>query len=378
MPKFSLTLRNFFLPLALLLGGGASVLLTYWMWLHAPLPCMDLSSAQPSAATFEIVGTDVTKVKEMVLDKPALQKEWQQRLDFNHPDSEWSTWMTSLKISPQGPMPDDRTKPIVLTNGAELHHGYFLIHSAWKQPHPARVSFLLDYQQVRISVPGAAPAYFYDLPVIEPQAEYGLEFTLPPLSPGFHMLSVLLIMDPLTTTTNMPYRTAQRGALAAYDYDLWVDTPPFQPEVPHFDNHEVGLAASARTNVVLVMENPRAPQKWPVLSLSVQPNATTCVNLNLLSEWNEAAHGAYTGTVPMRVGVFWNDQLTEVLDYGLATKTSYDYLPLNLRTPAEPGTYQLGLVVFRFPGYSRFKDFSQRTLFAQSVFSQRIVVNVQP
>lgn len=377
MLKRNVPSKKLLLPLALLLGGGASLWLVYGLWGLAPRPCIDLSPAQPSAAVFEIVGTEVATVKEVVLGSPLAQSYWAEQTN-HYASGQWSSWATWLDVRPKEPVPRELAIPILLTNGPQPHRGYLFIHSFWKQPHPARVSFLLDYQQARIQVPGGAPTYFYDLPSIAPQAEVGLEFMLPPLSPGFHQLSVLLIMDPLTTTTDLPYRVAQRGALAAYDYDVWVDTPPFQPEVPRFDDQAVGLAAAARTNVVMVMENPRAQVKQPVLSLNVPPNATTCVNLDLLSEWNEELHGAYTGTVPMRLGVFWNDQLTEVLDYGLPPKTSNDYLPLNLRTPAEPGTYQLGLMVFRFPGYSRLKGFGQSTLFAQSVFSQRIVVNVQP
>lgn len=377
---------NFWLlPLALLLGGGVVVLVLYGLGFRPPPRCLDLAPAPPSTAVFELVNPDldVAIAKQKLLNAPDRVAERAQAWAMFGPKGGWQGLISFVEVQPQG-VPSPWTRPAVITS-ALRQHLFYLVGSGFTATYPLRIVFLVDNAQATIKVPGTeAPADFYDVPALESYGEHALEFALPPLEPGFHQLSMLFITDPATTTTDYYERSFQRGALAEGRLDMWVDTVPFAPEVPGFDNLMVGISATARIYRMAVVEPPRRGWgqppgvKW-VTSLTLQAQQTTCLHLDLFYHWQEEWHGAYTGTVPLRLGVFWNDKMTQVLDYPLGKHEGDDLiLPLNVQAPAEPGLYQLSLVVFPFPGYRLNADFGKETLPASAKFSQRIVVNVQP
>lgn len=332
--------------------------------------CIDLNPAQQMGSPIEIVSEDLASIKNTILQTDDEKELWQQKNAFMSPDSEWGGWLVEGKI-----LPHSSRAPYRLPAHQELR-GFVLVRNAWKKPHSLRLIFLLDSQQVPFMRSGRMD-YFYDLPDLEPQEDGAFEFVFPALSRGFHQLAILLITDPESLSTDRIYRNLQQHSFSEQRFDLWADIELSPSEAPVFGTAALGQAAASRFADVEVVASPDPGTNEPLTSLGLKTGEGYCVNLRIFNEKSEV-NAPYTGAVPLLIAVFWNDRLEQILDYDLlADAPDHLTLPLLIKAPMQPGSYQLTVAVLTFPGWSQYKAVEERTSYPHAAFSQRIFVEVQ-
>ena len=338
--------------------------------------CVDLTAATHPDATIKIAVEDLEVIKQATTGVPEAEEQWLQKTTFFAPESNWGTWLTMLEIQPRLEMEMYAESPIPLPSETELQ-GFLLIRNAWKKPHTLRIIFLIDFQQVHV-LQGASPSYYYDFPLVEPQEDRGVKFSLPTLSEGFHQLSILTITDAGDDSTDNDYRFLQQKSFSEQRYDLWIGNTLRPSDAPFFDYPELGMVASNRFANIQVIRSPNDKASQPLETLSLQAEQKTCLNLRF---FNAPPEADTTGVdaMPLHIAVFWDDELSEIVDYDFPPDAPENLtLPIKVKAPSEAGSYQLGIVVFTFPGYSQFKSIGERTGFPMGAFSRRILVEVQP
>jgi hypothetical protein len=332
--------------------------------------CFYLTQAKQALGALVVTSEDLNTVKSTLLGTVESQEIWQEKNEVFAPDSGWSGWVFHARF-----FPDQSHGPIQMSAGQELR-GLFLIRNGWQKPHALRLIFLVDFQQIAISR-GNDLEEFYDFPIMNPQEDRAMEFTVPALPPGAHQLSILFISDPGDLSVDPEQRFLQQVSFSEQRFDIRVDGAPSTP-VPAFETMELGQAAASRFADIDVGASPNSQSTTPLISLALQPAQETCVYLHLFNE-KSPANAPYTGTVPLRITTFWNDKLEQVLDYDLlATAPDKLILPLMIKAPTEAGNYQLQITVSVLPGWSLFNSTNQRTGFPYTSFSKRILVDVQP
>lgn len=365
---FTLTTRRILILVVSILVTGCAP--------SAQSECTQLHSVQQSPFTLEVINQDTEVVKDAALQTLGAQEQWQQKTAFLAPESEWAGWATQLTVFPKAVTGGYLENPI-LVPAQELIRGFFLVRNGWNMPHPLRVIFLLDFQQVPVLV-GNKLTHFYDLPMMEPQEDKAFEFMLPGLSQGFHQLSILLIADPEDYSIDIEYRFFQQKSFSELRYDLWVglDSPP--QDTLRFESPEIGQSADSRMGNVELVLSAEDPKNNPLLSFSVSPGKQYCVNLRFFNR-TPPMDAPYSGPVYLRIAVFWKDKLAQVLDYHLLPDAPENLtLQLAVEPPLEAGNYQFNIVVFTYPGYSQFADLRERTGYPVGEFTRRVVVDVQP
>ncbi len=336
----------------------------------------DVDSAQQDIGALRIVNEDSEAIRKIILQSPEVQEAWQQKTTFVSPESDWGGWVTILKADSNSNIDPSIENPIRLSTGSDVH-AFFLVRNAWKKPHDLRIIFLLNLHQVPI-IRSDGIHDFYDLSTLEPQEDRAFEFILPALSGGFHQLSILLVTDPDSLSTDGTYRLLQQKSFFEARYDLWVGTGTLPEEVVTFESAELGQAAGSRMGGVELVVSPDDKENKPLTSLALKPGEEHCLNLRLYNAKSEV-NAPYTGPVPLRIAVFWNDKMEQVLDYDLLADAPDNLtLQLKVQTPSEAGSYQLSVVVFTFPGYSQFEAVGERTGYPWGAFSRRSLVEVQP
>jgi len=365
--RFALTLSSTLLTMAVILTGCKS---------KEQMRCADLAPAQPSATTLTVLNEDLETVQSLVLKTPEAQEEWRQKNALVSPESDWGGWVTMLRTTPGLEMDPSVENPIRLPTDTEAN-AFLLVRNAWKKPHSLRIVFLIDFQQASVTK-SEQRTLFYDFPIMEPQEDRTIEFTLPALSRGFHQLSTLFVTDPDNVSTDTEYRYLQQHSFSEQRYDLWVDTEARPKEVMTFESAELGRAAGSRMGGVEFVVSPDDKENKPLTSLTLKPGEEHCLNLRLYNAKSEV-NAPYTGPVPLRIAVFWNDKMEQVLDYDLLADAPDNLtLQLKIQAPSEAGSYQLSAVVFTFPGYSQFEAVGERTGYPGGAFSRRSLVEVQP
>lgn len=337
--------------------------------------CMQLPSGQQSPLLLEVVSQEIEDAKNAAFQTIGAQELWQQKASFLSPESGWAGWVTQLAVFPSQEIGKFLENPVLLTPEEQIR-GFFLVRNSWQMPHTLRVIFLLDFQQVPVLVENRLN-HFYDFPKMDPQEDRAFEFILPGLPEGFHQLSILLVADPENYSTDSNYRFLQQMSFTELRYDLWVGIDSPSQEVPRFENPEIGQAAASRLGSVELVLSAQDPENNPVLSLAMSSGKQYCVNLRLFNSTPQLT--LYGGSVDLRIAVFWNDELTQVLDYTLSADAPEKLtLQLAIGAPLEIDTYQFSIVVFTYPGYSQFTIPNKRTGYPVGAFTRRVVVEVQP
>ncbi len=365
--QLPITRSTLILVLSILVSGCAP---------SAQSECTQLHSVQQSPFTLEVVNQDTEVAKDSALQTLGAQELWQQKTALLSPESEWAGWATQLAVFPSAETGGYLESPI-LVPAKEQIRGFFLVRNGWNKAHILRAIFLLDFQQVPVLV-GNMLTHFYDLPTMEPQEDKAFEFMLPGLPQGFHQLSILLIADPENYSTDIEYRFFQQMSFSELRYDLWVglDSPP--QDTPGFESPELGQSAASRLGSVELVLSAEDPENDPVLSFVMSLGKQYCMNLRLFNPAAQA-NAPYGNPVDLRIAVFWNDKLAQVLDYHLLADAPENLtLQLMVEAPPKTGTYQFNIVVFTYPGYSQFAELRERTGYPIGAFTRRVVVDVLP
>lgn len=338
--------------------------------------CRKLTLAQPSKIELTLTSDDVATARNVVLDTPGSKNAWAEMTAAFGEGSSSGAWVQQIRINPHlnsGQLAN-RINPVLLTATSEMQMA-ILVRNTWEESHSLRLIFLLDRHQMRILE--GENAWYFDFPKMQPQEDRGLTFALPPLPLGFHQLSVILITDPENTTKDQTARLIQQKTFSESTYDLWVGTQSLVQSTPRFASPEIGQAATRLLSADFVT-SPVGEANKPLTDLTMTPGETRCLYLRLFYSKSEL-NKRYIEPVPLHIGVSWNDEQKQILEYQLSPN-SPDILTLGLqvKAPEKPGAYQLAAAILEFPGYSQFDNAFKRTGFPASAFSRRILVEVVP
>jgi len=346
--------------------------------------CLPAAQLPASTTLLEIVNEDRDAIQDIALKTEYARSAWEQKVGFFKPEGEWGGWVTQLQIDTPLTSNDDHfiENPIRVPAKAKVH-GYFLVRNAWKKSHDLRVIFFLDFQQVLVKKLDKSYGY-YDLPVMESQEDRAFEFVISEMADGFHQLSFLLITDPQSLSTDSTYRALQQRSFYEGRYDLWVGINELPQNIMVFESSELGQSAASRLGVIELLKSPIDETNTPLFSMKLASEQKHCLYLRLFNCGIECrkeseVNKLYSGPVPLRIGIFWNDKLEQVLNYDLRADAPDNLtLQIEIETPKKPGLYQLHVVGFAFPGFSQFTASLERTTYPPGLYSRRILVDVQP
>lgn len=364
----------------LVLGIVSALLFTVYALGPKPAACLELQPAPPSTLTFSVQEESLKAVQQVVAQNPAATLYWERGISLFPPDGDTSGWVFVAVATPRAQVPAlaEALVPIPLPADTETTF-YVMVRNAWFKPHAMRLIFLLDYQQVQIVSAGGEVKSYYDLPMLQPQADGAVALRLPKLTRGFHQLSVLLIADPDNYTEDIEYRFYQQKSFIEIRHELWVGVDARPTEVPAFESFALAQAADTRTVGAELVLDALKKTNEPLLTLNLKPGAETCVNLRLFNTYT-AFNAPYTGPVPLHIVAFWDDHLTHTFDYQLSTADpEHLTLQFKIQAPPQAGRYQFSMAIFKFPGYSQFStDRLEYAIYSVSDFSRRVVVEVVP
>lgn len=342
-----------------------------------------VESGYLSPVTVELLDTPITVISDnletiqsFMFQSTEARTLWGHKTAFASPDSEWGAWLTMFRVVPSYDTDQFMENPNRIPVDAEVHY-YYLIRNAWKKPHSLRLIFLLDFQQLPVIYLGETYE-FLDFHELLSQESVAIEFALPSLSNGFHQLSIILMTDPASTSSDVTYRIMQMKSFWEDRFDLWVGTKSLPEDVPRFEMPELGQAASNRMGgfEVLVSADSQIPQ--PLKNLALKQGEKHYLYLHFYNTKPEP-DASYDGPIPLLIAISWNDVLKQVLNYELSADAPDGItLKLSVDTPIEGGSYQLNVIVFEFPGLSQFISPEQRTAYPRGHFSRRILVDVKP
>jgi hypothetical protein len=341
--------------------------------------CMMLSDLQEHQNfSIQILDDDPEAVQDIVLANEFDNQQWKQAISLFPPGSNSYGWASLFVFDRKANVTylSGKVNPILLTQEKNL--AYFMVRNGWALPHSLRLIVMLDFQPANVLLPNGTEQPFYDFATMQPQEDSAIAFSIPSLSSGFHQLSLLLIADPENTTPDKEYRLAQKLSITEARFDLWVDHTSVPEEVSIFSTPELGQAAASRIQSVdLVTADSEISSGELLTSLNQTSNTEACIYLKLFNIDNEISQ-TFKEPIPLRVVVFWDDHAYKVLDYDLLPEAEdFLALPLKVAMPKEPGTHQLQVFVFTFPGFSQFDaQGQQRTGYPIGVATQRVLVDI--
>ncbi|MDD5369619.1 MAG: hypothetical protein PHQ40_11070 [Anaerolineaceae bacterium] len=263
--------------------------------------------------------------------------------------------------------------------------GYLLLKNARKQRHDARIIFLIDYQQLSITLNNDKSSDYYDLPDMDPSEERGVEFLLPPQTRGFHQVSVLLITDPDVLSDNEIIGIVQRSSFREIRYDLWVGEKHLPDGIDYYKDNVVAEAARTRIANIDIISPVENEKNDPLQRLTLKPGEYNCIKLRLYNCGQECLKQSgmdrgNDGPIPLIISVFWDDKMDEYTDYVLAADEIDNLtLKLRIRAPILPGDHHLNAIVFTLPEFSQFNPNDlEYASYVQTLFSRRVDVEVIP
>lgn len=313
-------------------------------------------------------------VRECILSDPASALAWSQKQNMFPVGGRWGTWIDQFTLSNHA----EPAEPSGLyhLSSQQPSYGRLLISNVFYTPHSLGLIFLLDYQPLQIQTDFGVQVAYY-LPEIPVGAEQAVEFLFPPFPPGLHHLSVIEITDPESESTDLDYRWNQQQSFSEQRFDLWVDIDAIPAGTPAFGSPEQMMAAGFKLPFDMV-ELDSSPHKL-IEALQLEGGTQHEVGLLFTAEAYISNMPPYTGTLPLRIGVFWNEALHTAFDYELDPKLKLSeplLLPFTIETPSEPGQYQMQVVVFPIPWHPHFNVNGEWIAFNHASFSRRIPVRV--
>ncbi len=335
----------------------------------SPLESADISSSSVGSI---IILNEGEATRDLILSNSESELAWRQKQTQFPVGGDWSTWLAQFTLSadeqPAAPSGLIRLPP------QQTSYGRLLVSNVFHKPHSLALVFLLDYQPVSVQdETGTQPSYY--VPEIPVGAERALEFLMPPIPRGLHHLSILLITDPESASTDVDYRQAQQRSFSEQRFDLWVGIDEIPDKVPTFQNIEQAVSSGGYRSLFEVVY-PDDPEQQ-VETLKLEPGADRMLALRFNHELPTDNLEPYTGTLPLRIGIFWNDQLQRVVDYESDPRSVWRAaLPIDVHAPLEPGSYQLQVVAFQIPWHAQFNADGEWIAFGKAAFSRRILVEV--
>lgn len=240
--------------------------------------------------------------------------------------------------------------------------GFLMVIDTMKLPHDFGLLVTLDYKPVQILYNGTPQT----MPVVslEPGERRMFRFSLPPLSEGLHTFVVTYIAEP---------------KLNFLDFDKPAGPDEYKMDAFRWRDAPIGVGI-----LIWVTPNkPENPSDWPYAARAFAPEETTYLtSITLFKEKplpGESARIFYKDTVtpggsvtyylkpsafavgskdiPMKVLIFWDDQLTDSQDVILPADAvlNEEYIPYTVQIPAhlEKGTHEITIVSYPFPYHLR-------------------------
>jgi hypothetical protein len=314
-------------------------------------------------------------VRERILGDQDSAFAWNQKQNMFPVGGQWGTWLTQFTLS--NDYKPQKTGGLVRLSSQQPSYGRLLISNVFQTPHSLGLMFLLDYQPLYVRIDSDVRVAYY-LPEMPVGAEQAIEFLFPPFPKGLHHLSIVLITDPESESTDPDYRWSQQQSFSEQRFDLWVDIEAIPANTPAFVNQEQAIAAGGFRSQFEIVEIDSSPYKL-VEELQFEVGTNNKLGLLFAVEEQSSNSPPYTGTLPLRIGVFWNDTLHTAFDYELDPKLKLSepfLLPFTIETPTEPGAYQMQIIAFATPWHPHFNADGEWIVFNHASFSRRIPVDV--
>jgi hypothetical protein len=310
-------------------------------------------------------------LRDLVLSNSKSQQAWQDKQAMFPVGGRWSTWLAQFTMSvDKEPVPP---KGLIRLPAHHTSFGRLLVSNVFHTPHSLGLVFLLDYQPLLVQDATGEQAIYY-IPEIPVGAEQAFEFLLPPMSEGLRHLSILLITDPDSTSTDADYRWAQQQSFSEQRFDIWVGIEEIPKDTPVFQDLEEAISAGGFRSRFEVVQSHQPDQL--IERLELDPNTEHQIALRFTNEEQAENTHPYTGTLPVRIGIVWDDHLRSVFDYEHdPTIPEPPLLSLIIQTPVEPGTHQLQVIAFQIPWHALFNAQGEWISFGKAAFSRRILVN---
>jgi len=311
-------------------------------------------------------------LRDLILSNSESQQAWQDKQTMFPVGGRWSTWLAQFTMSvdrePVSP------KGLIRLPAHQASFGRLLVSNVFHTPHSLGLVFLLDYQPLLVQDASGEQAIYY-IPEMPVGAEQAFEFLLPPMSEGLRHLSILLITDPDSTSTDSDYRWAQQHSFSEQRFDLWIDIEKVPKDTPAFQDLEEAISAGGFRSRFEVVQSHQPDQL--IERLELEPDTDHQIALRFTNEEQAENTQPYTGTLPVRIGIFWDDRLRSVFDYEHdPTIPEPPLLSLIIHSPGEPGIHQLQVVAFQIPWHALFNAQGEWISFGKAAFSRRILVNV--
>lgn len=262
-----------------------------------------------------------------------------------------------------GPTDSELTSGVnaILEPGQSLS-GFLMVIDSMDLPHDFGLLATLDYEPVQVLFNGTPQS----MPMLslKPGERRMFRFSLPPLAEGLHTFVVTYIAEP---------------KLNFLDFDKPAGPDEFKMDAFRWRDAPIGFGI-----LIWVTPNkPENPSDWPYAARAFAPEETTYLtSITLLKEKplpGKSARIFYKDTVtpgesvtyymklstfvvgskdiPMKVLIFWDDQLTNSQDVILPADAvlNEEYIPYTVQIPAhlEKGTHEITLVSYPFPYHLR-------------------------
>ncbi|NBD34524.1 MAG: hypothetical protein GVY30_00830 [Chloroflexi bacterium] len=359
------------------------------LWLALLLACaappsqLTLQSAQPASKTIRIVDLNHTSIKAQMFEISGTEDNWRTMLNYLSQRDGAVAWVTITHIESLDLYEEPYSTNPNRIPSRRPTHARTLIRNGYAKSHSLRIIFLLDCQQISVSVDDQDEKPYYDLPVLQPDEEFALEYIIPPLSSGLHHFSLLLIADPESVNDELSYRFSQQLSFGEQRYSLWVG-------VQNLDQADTLLGTIAPpTDPIHYGDGLQVPQildskedRTPIYHLQIKADTVQTMDLHLATSQLDENHDPAPGqTFPVIIGIFWNDEMRQMIEYDfpvpLAGREEHT-VTLPIRTPKRPGKYQLMAVVFGAPHSRVYDNEGHRSLYPKTEFTQRVRVEVTP
>lgn len=338
----------------------------------APDNASPLEPISVSEAGSIVVLNEGEATRSLILSNAESALAWRQKRTRFPVGGERSTWLAQFTLSadeePAAPSGLIRLPPW------QVSYGRLLVSNVFHKPHSLALVFLLDYQPLSVQGEnGTLPGYH--VPEMDVGGERAFEFLIPPIPRGLHHLSTLLITDPESTSADINYRQAQQRSFSEQRFDLWVGIEEIPRSIPTFQSFEQAASAGGYRSLFEVVY-PDDPDRQ-VEALEFEPGVEHTLALRFKHELPTDNLEPYTGTLPIRIGIFWDDRLQEAFDYESDSASVWQAtVPINVHAPFEPGSYQLQVIAFQIPWHAQFDAEGEWIAFGKAAFSRRILVEV--
>src|SRR5437762_14281988 len=116
-----------------LLTTAALVIMLAYSWVNTPR-CRQLISAPRPQTDIQLISEELDPVRASVLKDAEAKAAWEQKVSFVAPESQWSAWVSMMRVEPNLNTNSYTENPVHIAQGMSAQASV-LIRNGWRKPH---------------------------------------------------------------------------------------------------------------------------------------------------------------------------------------------------------------------------------------------------